>query len=344
MTATVYSERLGAISDEQLAAAAARLGLGAFVSAAPIAGGMHGQNLFLTTSAGEFVFRGRPHWVRGPGETAYRRDDRVQFAKEAYFVRRLHEETGAPVPWPYLRDDASDIFGWPYVIMPRLPGECFSERSILAALETGARGQVAASAGALAAEMQRLTSPFAGDFDVDTVELTPDPLGDTARTIAVVRQFAVEAAAMGVTTADDLAWVHTILDEAGGLGDRPATFVHGDYKLDNMTVGPGVAGWGVSGLFDLHTARFGDGAYDLVHQTCAYLDTEPELAKVFIDAWRDGGAGDVDVRPWAPLHLTRNRLGLWLFFSRPGTPPAWSRGRPYRAFAERYLARMLELL
>ncbi|HWF77252.1 MAG TPA: hypothetical protein VN694_08745 [Caulobacteraceae bacterium] len=55
--ARVYSERLGAISDAQFAAATARLGLGGFVAAEPIRHGLFGQNVFLTTSEGAFVFR-----------------------------------------------------------------------------------------------------------------------------------------------------------------------------------------------------------------------------------------------------------------------------------------------
>jgi hypothetical protein len=27
-----------------------------------------------------------------------------------------------PVPWPYLIDPTPDIFGWSFVLMPRMPG------------------------------------------------------------------------------------------------------------------------------------------------------------------------------------------------------------------------------
>jgi len=64
-------------------------------------------------------------------------------------VRLLHEHTGAPVPWPYLYDEASDIFGWPYVIMPRMPGVCHSERTIREALAPEDQRQVAFAAGAI---------------------------------------------------------------------------------------------------------------------------------------------------------------------------------------------------
>ena len=63
MTTVIYSQRLGGISNEQLDAAARRLNVGRFVSAAPTRSGLFGQNLFLTTTEGEFVLRGAPHWV-----------------------------------------------------------------------------------------------------------------------------------------------------------------------------------------------------------------------------------------------------------------------------------------
>ncbi len=138
--------------------------------------------------------------MRGPNETAYRRDDRVQFTAEAYFVRQLHEHTHAPVPWPYRHDQACDIFGWPYLIMPRMPGACFNERTILKALGPDDRRAVAVAAGVVLAELQALTSPFSGGFDVDTVMLTPDAAGNTERMIAETRQAAAAAEAKGVMT------------------------------------------------------------------------------------------------------------------------------------------------
>ena len=340
----IYSERLGAISDQQLAAAAARLGLGAFVSAAPIDAGLHGQNLYLTTEAGAFVLRGRPHWVMGRNDTEYRRDDRLQFTNEAFFVRLLHEHTGAPVPWPYLYDEASDVFGWPYVIMPRMPGASFNERTILKALAPEDRREVAVAAGALLAELQRLTSPFSGAFDADTITLTPDAGGNTERVIAQMRLSTAAAEANGVMTPDDMDWIDSSVGAARGAGERPNTFVHGDYKLDNLTVTEEGGRWRIGGVFDFHTARFGDGAFDLVHQTCAYLDTEPALARVFTDAYRRDAANDADLAPWMPLYLVANRVMLWRFFVQPDARPPWSRGRTFRGWAEPYLTAMLGLL
>ncbi len=342
---TVYSQRLGAISDAQLAAVASRLGLGAFVSAAPTVGGLFGQNLFLTTDAGEFVLRGAPHWMGGLDDPDYRRlGFRFQFTKEAFFVDQLHEHTRAPAPWPYLRDESADIFGWPYVVMPRMPGSTFNERTILKALEPRDRRDVAQAAGAMLAEMQRLTSPFAGDFDDQTIALTPDRAGDRQSMIAAMRVTALDAQADGLMTSDDMDWIDAVAHDARRLSDRPTTFTHGDYKLENMTFTRDADGWRIGGIFDLQTARFGDGAYDLVHQACAYFDTEPALAAVFVRAYRTKVGDDVDLTPWAPLYVLRNRIGIWRFFVRVNPRPAWSRDKTFRSWAEPYLVRMLRLL
>jgi hygromycin-B 7''-O-kinase len=344
MSSNLYSDRLGAISDAQFTAAASRLGLGAFVSASPISSGMHGQNVFMTTEAGEFVLRGAPHWVKGPTETTYRRDDRVQFTAEAFFVGQLHEHTRAPVPWPCLHDQASDIFGWPYLVMPRMPGSCFNERTILKALGPEDRRDVAAATGVVLAELQRLTSSFSGGFDVDTVMLTSDAAGNTERVIAETRQAAAAAEANGVMTLADMDWIEAVARGVQRVGERPNSFVHGDYKLDNMTVANEGGRWRVSGIFDFHTARFGDGAFDLVHQACGYLDTEPDLARVFVDAYRANVRNDADLQPWMPLYVVRNRVGLWHFFASADARPDWSLGKTFRSWAEPYLSRMLSLL
>ncbi len=77
------------IGDEQFQAALERLGLGEFVRAAPVAGGLFGQNVFVTSTTGEYVLRGAPHYD-------------WQFPAERFFARLLHEHTSAPAPWPYL--------------------------------------------------------------------------------------------------------------------------------------------------------------------------------------------------------------------------------------------------
>ena len=333
--AKVYSERLGAISDAQFEAVCARLNLGRFVGAAPTTGGLFGQNVFLNTIEGEFVLRGAPHWVKGIDEGEYHREDRWQFTKERYFAEQLHAHTRAPVPWPMLHDQANDIFGWPYLVMPRMPGRCFNEREIVKALEPADRRGVAAALGENLAEMQRLTSPFAGDFSPVSIKLEPYAEGPVGW---IVREaLAIMRGCDGTLTPDDIAWIETAAE--GAKGEVTATYVHCDYKLNNLTVMKDGGAWRVSGLFDLHEARFADGALDVVRTACSYLDTEPELARVFRDAYG---------KPLDPARMTlyvlNDRLKLWGYFSRPGIDAEWLRGKTFRGWAHRYVDGILKLL
>jgi hygromycin-B 7''-O-kinase len=333
--ARVYSERLGAISDAQFEAVAERFGLGRFVKAEPTTSGLFGQNVFVTTTDNEFVLRGAPHWVKGIDETEWRREDRWQFSKEKYFAEQLQAQTKAPVPWPMLHDEASDIFGWPYLVMPKMPGRCLDEREILKALEPADRHGVAVALGEMLAEMQRLASPFAGDFSPATIALEPYAEGGVGW---IVREARAIAANCGDTlTPDDIAWIETAAE--GAKGDVANTYVHCDYKLNNLTVMQDGRRWRVSGLFDLHEARFADGALDVVRTACSYLDTEPELAHVFRHAYG---------KPLDPARMTlyvlNDRLKFWGYFSRPEINAEWLRGKTFRGWAQRYVDGVLALL
>ncbi len=335
--AKVYSERLGAISTAQFQAVVERWELGRFVKAEPTTSGLFGQNVFVTTTKGEFVLRGAPHWVKRLGEKTYRPNDRVQFTAEKYFAQQLHERTKAPVPWPMLHDQTSDILGWPYLVMPKMPGQCFDERNILKLLAPEDRHGVAQALGRMLVEMQRLTSPFAGNFDVDTVELRPFTGGNTGHVIDETRDAVETAKANDVMTAQDLEWIDAAEKRASAAGDRPNTYVHCDYKLNNLTVGKHDGTWRVMGLFDLHEARFGDGALDLVRQTCSYLDTEPALARIFIASYFEGTPHDPRIAELLPLYLINDRMKFWTFFANPASPASWTKGRTFRSWAEPYL-------
>lgn len=64
MTERMYSQRLGMISETQFQAA-----LGRFIQAEPIPFGNFGQNVFVSSTTGEYVLRGQPHfWWQFPTE------------------------------------------------------------------------------------------------------------------------------------------------------------------------------------------------------------------------------------------------------------------------------------
>lgn len=149
MSAKVYSERLGSITDEQFQAALARFNLGTFLQAEPIPFGSFGQNVFVSSDKGEFVLRGQPHFW-------------WQFPAEQFYTRLLHEQTDVPVPWPYLIDSTTDIFGWSFVLMPRMPGLQLSDEGVKAQLTLIERQGIARALGDALARMHQIAWPFAG--------------------------------------------------------------------------------------------------------------------------------------------------------------------------------------
>ena len=207
-----------------------------------------------------------------------------------------------------------------------------------------ARREVAASLGATLAQLQRLTAPAAGDYDPDTGALAQHADGYGAHLIRSLTAVAAGAEAAGVMTAADMDWTRALARGARGLPARPVTFVHGDYKLDNMTVAERDGVWRVTGLFDFHTARFGDSARDLVRAACAYLDTEPELAPVMIETWRAGGGDAAGLAPWLPLYVASERSSIWAGFVKRDARPSWSAGKTFRSWTERYLEMLTSLL
>lgn len=330
---TVYSQRLGPISNGQLDRAAGRLGLGRFVSAAPTSGGLFGQNLFLTTTEGEFVLRGAPHWLNG------KRHDQWQFRKELFFAELLHNHTTVPIPWPQLFDEHSDIFGWPYLVMPKLRGTNFSDRSHLKALSREDHLSIAAAFGVMHREFSTLQWRQSGEVD-ETCEFAPYPNGYAEHLASEILGMAKEADGHGGLSAGDQAWINEVITGAASLrAAEPATYVHGDFTFGNVML-ERVPEWRLSGVFDLHTSCFGNRLFDLCRQGCIYLDQDKEVARRFLRAAINGST-DPDL---LLLCLCNERLKIWEYFTRPAHRAEWTRATTFREFAGRYATPLLDTL
>ena len=159
MTERIYSQRLGMISDTQFQAALDHFHLGRFIQAEAIPFGNFGQNVFVSSTTGEYVLRGDPHFW-------------WQFPTEQFFTCQLHERTHVPVPWPYLIDPSTDIFGWSFVIMPRMSGLQLADQEIKKQLGSSDRRGIAQALGENLARMQEVTWSIAGRYNAasDTVE------------------------------------------------------------------------------------------------------------------------------------------------------------------------------
>ena len=303
-----------------------RFGLGDFVEATPVARGLFGQNVFVTSTKGQYVLRGAPHFP-------------WQFPKERFGATLLHERTKVPVAYPYLLDPSTDVFGWSYLLMPRMPGISPTDSQLPKADQV----DIARAMGRNLAQMHALTWPFAGDYDLTSDTIRPFGGGFPQWLVSDVRRRLNEVQERGAVTPDDVVWAERVVDEARStlLADFRPCFVMNDYNPNNVVVGRVRGEWHVMGLFDLMEYYFGDGEADLVRLTAIHLDAEQPHGAQLAHAF---GAAYLESRPPRPgfaerckLFMLRDRLIVWEYGTRPEI--GWFPGRQsFRDYAERYMA------
>ena len=304
MTIREYSTRLGNISDEQLQGALSYFDLGEFLSAEPIPFGLFGQNLFLTSTVGEFVLRGAAHYD-------------WQFPTEKFFIEQLQAKTSAPVPYPYLFNPSKEIFGWSFVIMPRMPGLQLADAQVLARLSIAERRGVAQALAAMLIEIQTLTWEHAGRFNIATQMIEPMRQDYRSWIVQRIRELLLQAQSYNVnTTASDAAWVENIIERTtqAGLTPYQPCLVLEDYKEPNVVVMQDETRWQVSGVFDFMTAHFGDGEADLARQVGTYLREMPELADKFVQFYLDHKVVQPGFGKRQQLYMLYDSLLIWSFW------------------------------
>lgn len=324
-----YSRRLGSIAPKQFQAALARFGLGHFVRAEPTSDGLFGQNVFVTSDTGEYVLRGAPHFS-------------WQFPTERFFARLLHERTSAPTPWPYLLDAATDIFGWNYALMPRMPGHHFHDSAWFATLSMDDRVAIAGELGNTLADLHALTWPYAGRYDADSATVEPLALGYGAWIIERIEERLATALTFGhYTTRADVAWVRELIAagrEALDVAYQPCVVME-DYQPGNVTVLREGGRWRVGGVFDLMTLSFGDGEADLARLGRMYVYEDPRLAGAFIGAYLARRPPRPSFALRFPLYLLHDSLIIWLFCLR-NSDIWWPEEMTLRGWVEQTLTKL----
>jgi hygromycin-B 7''-O-kinase len=304
MSIREYSKRLGNISDEQLQRALDYFDLGKFLQAEPIPFGLFGQNLFVTSTAGDFVLRGVPHYD-------------WQFPTEKFFIEQLHEKTRVPVPHPYLFNPSAEIFGWSFVIMPKMSGLQLADSQSVSNLSMDERRAIAQALAAMLIEIQTLTWDQSGRYDIATQQIEPLRQDYRGWIVQRIRELITQAQSYNVnTTASDSAWAENIIERTAlaCLTPYQPCLVLEDYKEANVVVTQEQAGSRVSGVFDFMTAHFGDGEADLARQSGTYLREMPELADEFVQFYLD----HTFVRPGfgkrQQLYMLYDSLLIWSFW------------------------------
>jgi len=304
MSIREYSKRLGNISDEQLQAALNCFDLGEFLSAEPIPFGLFGQNLFVTSSVGEFVLRGVPHYD-------------WQFPTEKFFIEQLHARTQVPVPYPYRFNPSPKIFGWPFVIMPKMPGAQLADSQVVARFSMDERGEMARALAVMLIEIQTLTWEHSGRYDIVTQTIQPTPNDYRAWIVQRIYELIAQARSYNAnTTAADEAWVENIIGQTAHACLSPylPCLVLEDYKEANVVVMKDQNGWQVSGVFDLMTAHFGDGEADLARQVGTYLRETPDLANEFVNAYLQNKVVEPGFAERQQLYMLYDSLIIWSFW------------------------------
>jgi hygromycin-B 7''-O-kinase len=352
MKGRMYSQRLGVISDMQFQAALDRFNLGHFIQAEPIPFGNFGQNVFVSSTKGEYVLRGLPHFW-------------WQFPTEQFFTRQLHERTHVPVPWPYLIDPTLDIFGWSFVLMPRMPGLQLTDQKVKDQLGTAERQGIARALGENLAHIQEVTWPIVGRYNaatntVEPFELAhelawPFPVESDTRLASMASTIISYSERVKVclrhllarsqehnamtTTSEDLLWVEErITDAQDAFADvfEPCLLME-DYKEGNLVVMQHHERWQVSGVFDLMEAHFGDGEADLSRPIAEYLNEDPQLAREFFDAYRHHKSPRPGFAKRFPIYMMLDRAILWEFFQRHSLR-WWDEQWTFRDWAGQYIS------
>jgi aminoglycoside phosphotransferase (APT) family kinase protein len=301
-----YSKRLGAISPGQFQAALEQFGLGNFVCAEPVSSGLFGQNVFVTSTKGEFVLRGVPHYP-------------WQFPTERFFVERMHERTQVPVPYPYLLEPATDIFGWSFAIMPKLVGVSVMDEAVAAELTDADKVAIAQAMARMLVEMQALTWECAGKYDPEVDGVRPFEGG--YRAWVVERIGTKLSKSLGYndhTTESDVQWIESIVAEAAPAFTSPfqPCVVHADFGENNVVLKRTGNDWRVSGVFDWMTVYVGDGAADLSMSVTMYLNRDVALADEFVQTYLEHKPllpGFVELQRFYMLNLM---LSMWEYWQR----------------------------
>jgi aminoglycoside phosphotransferase (APT) family kinase protein len=301
-----YSQRLGEITDKKFQKALDRFKLGKLIKAKPVPFGNFGQNVFLKTSKGDYVFRGKPHYE-------------WQFKSEQFMAKLLHENTKVPVPYPYLIDEKKDIFGWSYCIMPKLKGKQLKIKKLKDKLSEKDKKEIAKAFGENLAKMQKLTWKFPGQYDPETKTIKKfDKPFDKWIIDSINKLVSLCKTYNDRTTKKDIEWISRIIEEGRESLKIPFTpeFVMHDYQESNMVIDKISGRWKVTGVFDLMENYFGDGEADIPRMFVANFQENLELAYIFLNSYLSKHKVREGFEKRFQIYLIFDRLVVWEWAQR----------------------------
>jgi len=236
----------------------------------------------------------------------------------------LHEKTKVPVPFPYLLETNIEIFGWEFILMPRMKGKNLSDSLSEEWLSDVDRIEIAKAQGTTLKEAQKLTFGYCGKFDLPTNSIkaySPDWFTEFSRQI--LERLEKSTQYNDKTPQTDIEWVKELIEQArASIEDFTPCFYMQDYKPGNMVVDIIDGKWQVTGLFDLMEASFGHPESDISRMFSVYVEKGREdLAYAFISSYLNG---EINLEKFVnrfPLFMFHDRSIIWEWVQR--TDRAW---------------------
>ncbi|MBS4207317.1 aminoglycoside phosphotransferase family protein [Bacillus sp. FJAT-50079] len=300
MTAEIIfaSNQLGIINDDQLQSMLEKFNMGTLISFKKTANGAMGQTMFVSSTEGEFVFKGNPLY-------------KGQLVEEKFFIENLQQRTNVPVPVPYIIDDSQEFFGWSYALMPRLQGEHLYSKS---KLHVDEKLEIAELISKTMAEFHTWSVTESGELNTENFNITPFKDTYVQWLYKRIMFWLEDAKKYSIITSEDFEWVETLLDDSKESLDRfsSPTFVMGDFKPGNFLINLGDRGLEISGVFDFTNSYFADPISDLIKMITFYMDNnEWEMAKHLVRVYCSEFKEKEDLIKRMKVHMLHQRILDW---------------------------------
>ena len=326
-----YAGSLGEISGEQFDMALQKLNLGNLVKVEKVQAGVVGQNVFLTSTKGEYVFRGRPFYDE-------------QFDVEKFAVENLRDKTNVTTAYPYIIDNDTDIFGFKYSIMPRLSGiQTANGGTIILDLSKDERLKIARAMAEVLAEMHKLKY----EPENYITGTNPFPFAYEYRSSEDYAEFIIGRITNGIEELpdvkdSDIKYVNDIIEKNKDalLVPFEPCFLMGDFKEDNVLFSNNNDEWKVCAVFDFAMSNFGDCERDLSRIYAMYIgemDKDASLALEFVNTYVKLNPPRKGFFERLKLYSLEERKGIWWWAKNRSEGTWWDKNMSLTKWLEPYL-------
>jgi len=288
--------------------------------------------VFLTSTKGEYVFRGRPFYNE-------------QFDVEKFAVENLREKTNVTTAYPYIIDNDTDIFGFKYAIMPRMSGiQTMNGGTLILDLSKDERLKIARAMATALAEMHKLTFElvkYQKDADLFT---PPNMLQEySAHAELTIGRIANEIEDLIEIKSDDIKYINDIImkNKDSLLIPFEPRFLMGDFKEDNVLFSNDNSEWKVCAVFDFAMSHFGDCEKDLSRICAMYIDEDEmdknaSLTKEFVNTYIKLNPPREKFLERLKLYMLEERKGIW-WWAKTQNRAWWDKNMNFTEWLAPYL-------